>query len=135
MQEEETYKNIFEAASKKLSHKEKASGRSRHIPEENLKIADDVNDMISKMRWMSEDLKNQVDNICKLYDVTIESVLKYVDDPSHFSPAQWESIQKSKEFFEKKVDQAIGKGAESNPSKKGRKGKFLGARNKWISMH
>lgn len=99
---------------------------------------------MAQLDKMMEDIDKKIDLIQEKSGVNIKKLQAVFNNPSNFSPAQWELMQQEKEKFTsafKKLEESLNKpNAEKikgilkgeNTEKRGRK--LRGARQKWIPM-
>lgn len=146
---DEIENNIFDAASKKLgkSNKKKVPSKDRRptSPEEGGQsptAADpEIASMLKKVDLMKRDLEKKLSALYEkgsLYRIDIE---KYLNDPTNFTKAEWEKLEKDKDFLYNKVLSVMtpAAGLKKLPKSKEkltkeRKGKTLGSRKNWIPM-
>jgi len=139
-------KNIFETAANHLGHKKKdlkaSKLQSKHV-QKNYRDPE-IEEMMKKITYMKEDLNDKIESLKKKTGPGADRLRKILEDPSNFSPKEWDDIQLAKKLLGDKLYGIIGKPAEkpvekpveekiqSRPST--RKAKTLGSRKKWIPM-
>jgi hypothetical protein len=101
-----------------------------------------LTEMIDRIRHLQNNLNEKIEGVLKQGKYDIVKITKFLSNKANFSEKEWQAIQshreliasslgvKSKELItkEKKVQ-------ETRKMVKGRKGKTLGARRRWIDMH
>lgn len=101
----------------------------------------EIEEIFSKISQMSGELKEQVRKAFEKSGKTPEELANFCKNPAHFTKEQWKHFQERKDVMEAKIFgisqedlQKKRREKEEKQSVKGRKGKTLGARKKWIDM-
>jgi len=104
-------------------------------------VDNELEEMLSRLRQMDEDLKGKVSRICEITGMTRKEVNRYIENPDNFTNFEWEEVQKEKKVLEERIYAAIGIKAKKTLEKqkkkkitKERRGKTLGGRKGWIPM-
>jgi hypothetical protein len=151
-------KNIFETASKKLGSKGKKKIETKEqkiqpaafvpTPERRYRDAE-INEMMKQIDEMSRELRYQLESASKKAGRSYDGLRQLVENPKNFTPEAWAFIQKNRDLLSEKVWNSIGvtyhpQAPQETPTPEAprrenkageRKGKTLGARKKWISVH
>lgn len=106
------------------------------------KITDaETRNMLERIKLLQSKLNEQIEDVMKKTGKDPTSVMKFAQNPSNFSPEQWNKMIEKKEELEKQItgltkEQIQTKHAKKDlkESVKGRKGKTLGSRKKWLDM-
>ncbi len=142
--------NIFERAGQAFGFKKKKKKPETSIPAEQAvapppqePILEDleIDEIFRKIREMDQDLQKRIENVIQLSGMSKEELDSYIDDPKNFPPDQWSKMQHDKEELERKMYSLIGSQAKKRTLRfkkkkleKGRRGKTLGSRKKWLQM-
>lgn len=152
--------SIFDEASKSLSKKrlapnnplkkthESVDVKAKVTPsetsafeEQKLPKNDENQEIINRIRRMSEELEAKLDNVYKETGLSENQLQEYLSDPRHFTPGTWEKIELVKKRFGIKMWDALGLSYKKRKiqleekNTKERKAKTLGERRKWIPIH
>ena len=137
--------NIFEAASRQgKARKDKLlqSKSEKNAPKKNEDSFDpEIHDMLDKMKYMKEDLENQLSSVYQKGKESKINVSLLVESASSLTASQLEKMKEQEKLLADKINAAIP--AESclkQPHKskekmtQERQGKMRGARNNWIPV-
>lgn len=71
-------------------------------------------------------------NLCSKHQITVEQFFDFFNDPTHFTPAEWEQIQEHRAKVKDDIQRSLDNIA--NPVKTEQKYKELHEQRSWISM-
>jgi hypothetical protein len=154
---EERYRNIFDAASKKLGKKKVGKpvpppATSIHTTTSYVKINPpalspksldpEIQRMIQRMKEMSNEVEQKVETLLNKGKLTREQLMRYLNNPKNFSPEQWKKAKQTREFLssktfgegEFKIETPSQANKTNQANMKDRKSKTLGNRKKWIPI-
>ncbi len=101
----------------------------------------ELDQLFKRMEKMRQDLEEKLQEIFQKSGKTRQQLENYLNNPNNFTPQQWAIVENGRKRIEEKVSKAIGvqqKGLlekkQRDKAAKGRKGKTLGGRRKWISV-
>lgn len=102
----------------------------------------EINAMFQKIYEMDGKIQEAVDRVLKLSGMTKEELWRHFDNPKSLTVNQLEKMEQQRAELEKKVSSILGpkwgvrrKAKKEKKLSKKRKGKTLGGRKGWISMH
>ena len=101
----------------------------------------EVNQMFEKIYEMRSEILAKLDLFCEKTGISKEEIQNFFDNPDNFSPQKWEQVQVKRQSLEQQIISIFGQGAAPQKSNqklkkisKERKGKTLGARQRWIPL-
>ena len=142
--------NIFDEASKRLRRKTATPKPSETSPPSPPASSDgkkllnyvEVQEIFARMWRMQQEIQEKIDLIYEKTGMTRSKIESYLSNSNNFNPGVWDSLQKNIESLEQKIWSTVGKDVKKRSVdkkqqklSKERKGKTLGGRKKWISMH
>lgn len=100
-----------------------------------------VKEWIEKIEGLHKEIDDKIHHLLDQKGLSPASVKRYLEDPSNFDPVQLEMIRNGRDALESTIGSALGanmkmfKQTKVNAQvTKGRKGKTLGGRKKWMDM-
>lgn len=135
MSEEDNSLDIFGDKIKRKSPKNELPALTK-----NKEIKRKVSDMIDRMTGMNNAIEDKVDQLSRSRGLTKEQIWQFIGNEAHFSPKEWEMFQAENQSMVSKVWGIVEgqpvpttsptPGTPGTPGN--RKGKYVGARQKWI---
>lgn len=109
--------------------------------QETKKESDSLEKDFKKSKEWSADLDSKIDEMTKSHDLSKERVNSFLDNQDNFSQVEWAIVKARREELKMKLKEAAGEkevleAEEKKQQKKikGKKGKIIGARKKWLKM-
>lgn len=121
----------------------KAPSPQPNIPQSKPQLSkEEIDQLFKKIQEYHDLVEKRLEQAMSLTNMSREQITRYLNNPSNFSPQQWNSIQNLRKNYESLLDRALQLKKNSDVEKKKqlskedkqRKGKTLGGRRKWLSM-
>lgn len=134
--------SIFDSPAKKQPEEKKSKSPSAPAPPlKPVPINSEVDELIGKMKTMHDDLERKLDEVYRQNGMDKRTIKNYLDNPSNFTPEQWERVQEDRKLRLETLAKKIGAElptalveAVKEVKKTDKSRKSLGVRRNWIPM-
>lgn len=137
--------NLFGQASRRLGGQPLSSASSKQSESPPKLLGDDLQEMMAKMKKMHDELDRKLDEAYQKTGWTHQGIKNYLENPNNFRDFEWDRVQRERKGLLSQIWKSLGNDAserfqksekkkEGDKAAKGRKGKTLGGRRKWIPM-
>src|SRR5947209_7916213 len=136
--------SLFKESSRHLDHPARPAEKTdQPTPSQKATPSDtDIEDMLSKMSEMHDNLNEKLRETCERFGMDKNEIRNFLENTNNFRVEEWKNVQSQRKQLLSEVWKTLGKKEDEGLSKeelekkeKLRKGKTLGSRRNWISMH